>query len=270
MTRTLILLAVTLGSLSAADPPPDAREIVRKSVEVLQTDWTQAPNYSYTERAVHSKKRSQPIAMTFRVSMINGVPYRHLLAIDDQPLSSRQQTVEERKLVSETEKIQGESDSERADRVYSKQRDRDHAILMEIADAFDFTLAGEESVGGHDCWVLDAKPRPDYTPKNAAAKVLTAMHVRLWIDKNQSQWVKVEAEVFQPVSFYGVIAKVSPGTRLTLEQQPISDGVWLPKHFSMRVNATALGFINENSSDDKTYSNYAPQPEITARLVTKR
>jgi len=66
------------------------------------------------------------------------------------------------------------------------------------------------------------------------------------------------------------MAKVSPGTCLTLEQQPISDSVWLPKRFTMRVNASALGFINENSSDDKTYSNYAPQPEITARLDTKR
>jgi len=219
---------------------------------------------------VHSKKRSQPVAMTFRVSMINGVPYRHLLAIDDQPLPLKQQTVEERKLVSETEKMQGESESERADRVYAKQRDRDHAILMEIADAFDFTLVGEDSVDGYDCWVLDARPRPGYTPRNAAAKVLTAMHVRLWIEKNQSQWVKVEAEVFQPVSFYGVMAKVSPGTRLTLEQQPVSDSVWLPKRFTLRVNASALGFINENSTDDKTYSNYAPQPEITARLETKR
>jgi len=150
--RTLFLLVAGLGCLSAADPPANPREIVRKSVEALQTDWTQAPNYSYTERAVHSKKHSQPITMTFRVSMMNGVPYRHLLAIDDQPLPPKQQTVEERKLVNETEKMQSESESERADRVYAKQRDRDHAILMEIADAFDFTLAGEEIVDGYDCW----------------------------------------------------------------------------------------------------------------------
>jgi len=268
--RTLFLLAAALASLSAAVPAPDPREIIRKSVEALQTDWTQAPNYAYTERAVHSKKRSQPVAMTFRVSMMNGVPYRHLLAIDDQPLPLKQQTVEERKFDSETEKMQSESEIDRADRVYSKQRTRDHAILMEIADAFDFTLAGEDTIDGYDCWVLDARPRQGYTPRNAAAKVLTAMRVRLWIEKSQSQWVKVEAEVFQPVSFYGVMAKVSPGTRLTLEQQPISDSVWLPKRFTMRVNASALGFINENSTDDKTYSNYAPQPETTARLDRTR
>ena len=157
--KTLFLSVAALTSLSAGVPPADPREIIRKSVEALQTDWTQAPNYSYTVRAVHSKKRSQPVVTTFRVSMINGVPYRHLLAIDDQPLPLKQRTVEERKLASETEKMQSESESERADRVYAKQRDRDHAILMEIADAFDFTLVGEELVDGYDCWVLDARGR---------------------------------------------------------------------------------------------------------------
>jgi hypothetical protein len=52
------------------------------------------------------------------------------------------------------------------------------------------------------------------------------------------------------------MAKVGPGTRFELEQAPVGGKVWMPKHFSVRVNASALGFINEDSTDDETYSDY--------------
>jgi hypothetical protein len=271
MKALLLLLLVAAASQWAA-VPPDSREIIRKSVDVVEANWTQAPNYSFTERASHSKKRSEPVVKTFRVSMIDGAPYRYLVAVDDRPLRLDQQTVEECKLAGETEKRRSESEKERAQRVYnySKERNRDHAILMEIADAFDFEFAGEETVNGHDCWVLDARPRQGYTPKNHAAKVLTAMTLRLWVEKSQNQWVKVEAELFQPISFYGLLAKVGPGTRFMLEQEPITDTVWLPTRFSMRLNASALGFINENSTNDNTYSNYTPNTQKAARLEVMR
>jgi len=42
----------------------------------------------------------------------------------------------------------------------------------------------------------------------------------LWIDQRDSQWVRVEAEVVRPVSFFGFFAKVGKGTRFLLEQEP--------------------------------------------------
>ncbi len=129
-------------------------------------------------------------------------------------------------------------------------------MLLAMVDAFDFQLSGEERVNGHDCRVLDARPKPSYQPKNRETKVLAGMRGRLWIDKKQTQWVKVQDEVFKPVSFYGSIAKDGPGTRFMLEQEPVADNVWLPKRFSVKVNATALGFINEDSSTDETYHDY--------------
>src|SRR5689334_13533929 len=122
-----------------------------------------------------------------------------------------------------------------------------------MEDALDFQLAGEETVHGYDCCVLDATPKRGYQSNDRETKVLTGMRGRLWVDKNQYQWVKVKAEVIKPVSLFGFFAKVGPGTRFQLEQAPVTNNLWLPSHFSMRVNASAFGFINENSSDDETY-----------------
>jgi hypothetical protein len=202
--------------------------------------------------------------------MIDGSPYHHLIGVDDRPLSAGQQADEERKLRAEIAKRQSESHRERSKRIekYEKERHENRAMLLGMVDAFNFQLVDEDTVDGHDCWVLDAEPRPGYEPTNRETKVLKGMKGRLWIDKGTDQWVKVRAEVFKPVNFFGFLAKVGPGTRFMQEQAPVGENLWLPKHFSMKVNATALGFINEDSVDDETYRDYKPMSQITAALQT--
>jgi len=93
------------------------------------------------------------------------------------------------------------------------------------------------------------------------------MKGRLWIAKGQYQWVRVQAEVFRTVTFLGFLAKVGPGTRIQLEQEQVADNLWLPKSFSVRVKAAALGFIDESSTDDETYREYKPMPKMSAGLL---
>jgi hypothetical protein len=196
--------------------------------------------------------------------MIDGSQYHRLVAINDRPLSSGEQAEEENKVRAEVLRRGHESERERRKRVakFLKERDQDHAMLKEMVDAFDFRLAGEAKVDGHDCWVFDAQPKPGYQPKTRETKVLSGMKGKLWIDKSQNQWVRVEAEVMRPVSLYGILAKVGPGTHFFLEQTPVAGNLWLPTRFSVKVKASALGFINENSSDDETYRDYKPMPNL--------
>ena len=94
------------------------------------------------------------------------------------------------------------------------------------------------------------------------------MEVTFWVDKKTYQWPRVEAEVRTPVSLYGMIGKVNPGTKFVLEQEPVLSNLWLPKRFHMQVNATALGFISEDSSTEETYSNYRPIGQEAAASST--
>ena len=269
--KSLILLGITISFLAAASQPPDASEIVQRSVQKIQADWQQAPLYAYVERDVERKRHAAPTVKSYEVLMIDGSQYNRLVAVNDRPLSAGERAEEENKLKAEILKRDSESERERRKRVakYLKEREQDHAMVKEMADAFDFQLAGEENVAGHDCWVLDAEPKPGYQPRSRETKVLSGMKGKLWVDKKQFQWVKVEAEVMRPVSLYGFFAKVSPGTRFVLEQEPIAGNLWLPAHFSVKVNASALGFINENSSDDETFHDYKPMPNISALEARK-
>ena len=268
MLRTLSVAAAVIvtGTLSVAAPNP--QEIVTKSVEVIRSDWAEAPKYSFLERDMESKRRAPGTIKTFRVLMIDGSPYNLITAIGDEPLSPREQAAEQRKLQKEITKRRNEPEHERQKRIakYDKERSRDHQMLQEMVSAFEFHITGEAHVDGHPCWVLDAEPRPDYQPSSREGRVLKGMKGQLWIDKASNQWVKVHAEVVKPVSFFGFLAKVGPGTEFDLEQAPVAGGVWLPKQFNVRVNASALGFLNQDSVENDSYRDYQPMPQALAQL----
>jgi hypothetical protein len=259
-----ILIACGIGR--AAGLPTD--EIIRRSVSASDRNWRAAPGWSYQERDAKPKGGSQ----TYRVLIIEGSQYNQLVAKNDQPLSPEEQAAEERKLQQEIHKRKSESPGERSKRIskYQQERNQDHAMMLEMVNAFSFTPAGEEDVRGRPAYVFNASPKPGYVPKTRDAKVLTGMKGRLWVDKRTFQWAKVEAEVIKPVSFYGFLAKVEPGTSFLLEQAPVTGRIWFPVRFRQRVNAKALGIINENSQDDETYSDYKPLSQALTLSLNQR
>ena len=266
----LLVFAATGLHSFAATPSPD--EIVRRSVEAIQTDWAQSAKYSYLERDVESKRSGPRTAKMYRVLMIDGSPYNLVTAINDSPLSPGEQAEEQRKMQKEMEKRQHESERERRHRVekYQRENAREHDMLREMVDAFQFHLAGEADVDGHGCWVLDAEPKPGYEPTDHEGHVLKNMMGKLWIDKATNQWVKVHAKVVRPVSFYGFLAKVGPGTEFDLEQEPVPGGFWMPKTFHVTVRASALGVISENSEEDESFRDYQPMPQASALLQSSQ
>ncbi len=267
--RALILAAaISLSGLWAAGPAPNRVErIVAESVQNTNADWSAAPQYDFTERDVITKGGKR-VVRTYQVIMIDGSPYQKSIATDGRPLSAAQQTTEERKLNQEIARRRAETAAQRHKRVaeYDKERRQDHLLMQEMVRAFDFKLAGEETVNGRRCYVLNASPRPDYQPTSRETKVLKGMRGKMWIDEQRKQWVKVHAEVFRPVAFGLFIAHVQPGTEFELEQKPVEGNLWLPSHFMMHVKAQVLVW-SRRSIDDETYTNYHHSTEVSARVA---
>lgn len=190
--------------------------------------------------------------------MIEGSPYLEIIAETDYELPPAAAREEDQRLQLEVAKRRNESPRERRKRMekYTEDRNRDHAFLSELSAAFEYSIADEQQSERGALWIVEGKPKPGYIPSTREGKVLTGMNVKFWIDKATCQWLRIEAHVEQPVSIYGLIAKVNPGTRFTLELKPVSGNVWLPSRFTMQVNARALGFIRKDSVQDETYSNY--------------
>jgi uncharacterized membrane protein len=237
----------------AAFGEPDASTIIQRSVEANERDWEAAPAYGYTERV-----RSSSGVKTYDVEMIEGSPYRRLIAVNGRPLPPEERTQQQQSLKETIAERRRETPQARAERIaeYERGRKRDHLLMEQLTDALQFTLEGQRQLGSYRCYVLQATPRPGYQPPDTQAQVLTRMRGKLWIDAKSYQWVKVQATVIGAVSIDGFLARVEPGTRFELDKEPAGDGVWLPRHFSMSVRSMILFVFAYHKQADDWYSNY--------------
>jgi hypothetical protein len=251
-----LLTVILLWSIYAC-AQENASDIIQRSTEANKRDWEAAPQFDDYER-----DRTKDSDKTYSVTMLYGSPYERLIAINGHPLSAAQQEQEQKKFEDEVAKREHETPEERANRIakYNADRKRDETILEQLTKGFDFHLIGNQTLDGHNVYVLKATPRKGYRPPNRDSEVLPGMDGMLWIDRDTYQWVKVEAHVIHPVMIEGFLAEVEPGTRFELEKKPVADGIWLAAHYSMKADAKVLFLFPHREQENDTFFNYHRAP----------
>ncbi len=99
--------------------------------------------------------------------MEDGSPYRRLVARGDQPLATVEQQSEKARLAASIEERRRETTEQRQLRIaeWESRRRKQREPMQEVPDAFDFHLAGEQTLDAGEAYVIDATPRPGYHPK---------------------------------------------------------------------------------------------------------
>ena len=254
---------VCLVAAAASAQAQDAREIVRRAVDNDQGNFQGSRNYTYLQRQeTRELDRSGQIKSrkieTWDVTLLEGSPYRRLVARSDKPLSPEEQRVEEEKLRWNNDQRRMETSEQRAQRLAEWQRrlDRQREPVKEVPDAFNFTLLGEEQLGGRPVYRIEAAPKAGFRPKSRTAEMFPHVKLHLWIDKVDYQGARIEMEVLDSISFGGFLVKLSKGTRLLIEQARVDDGVWLPRQFSLTAAARILLVKGLTRELDYTFSGY--------------
>jgi hypothetical protein len=260
--RQIVLIAV--ASLSAAAlPGQDAREIVRKSVELDQANWLRMKDYTWiareTERHLDSagQVKSQD-SKTWETVVLYGEPHRRILKRDGQPLSPEAQQKQQAKLDQAVVRLERETPQQRARRLagYTRQREKDREFLSEIPDLYKFRLEGTQTMDGYNVWIISAIPKPDYQPRHRDAKALLKIRGKIWIDQAEYQWVRLEAQTTATISYGLFLARLNPGAKLFFEQTRVNDEVWLPKR-EVRSGSGRVGLLKKIALEQElTWSNY--------------
>ena len=250
---TRVLLGGVLAGLSFAAQQPDVKTIIQNSVAANERDFEAAPHFNYKE-----KDKSGNEIKAYQVTMIEGSPYQRLLSENGEPLSKERAAEGMKKQQQAIAQRKAESPEQRRSRIaeYEKGRKRDHQMMSQLSEAFDFTLEGKKKIRKFNVWLLKATPRPGYKPPNMEAQVLTGMEGEMWIDQKTYQWVKVTAKVIHPVSIEGFLAQVEPGTRFEIEKAPVPDGSWQITHFSMQSHAKVLFLVNHSSQEEDWFYDF--------------
>ena len=223
----------------------------------------QLRNYTYIERDVenHLNGKGQVKSTetrTYEVMEIYGEQVNRLIQKDDKPLSPKDAAKEEEKIQKIIKKRENESAKDRKKRGEKEAKDREEALkfVREVANAYNFKLVGSELVGGRDAWVIDAEPRPGFSPHMSEAKFLSKFHGQVWVDKSDLQLSKMDIQAIDTVSFGWVLARIHKGTRVMLEQTRVNDEVWLPRHLAFRLDARIALFKGYKLDGDQTFRDY--------------
>jgi hypothetical protein len=239
------------------------QEMIRLSAEKDVENDKRQRDYTYVERVEeHKLKGKGEIASTetrtYEVMEIYSEQVRRLTAKDDKPLSAKDAAKEDQKIQKLIDKRKNESDSQREKRLKEEEKDREEnrEFVKEIADAYDFKLAGIETLEGRDTYVIDGEPRPGFEPKRKEAKILPKFRFRVWIDRRENQWVKLDAQCIDTVSFGLFLARIHKGSRIVIDTTRVNDEVWLPRHVAVHVDVRVALLKNFNVEQDISYKDY--------------
>jgi len=271
-----VRLVAAFAILSSVLGAQDLREIVRHAVELDAKNVQMGRGYIFQERREQhefdgSGKVRKDEIRTWDVIPMEGTSYRRLVARNDVPLSAEEQRYEQEKQRLNADQRRNETPQERQRRVKDwerRQQQRTHEPLKELPDAFNFTPAGETLVDGRTVYVIDARPKPGYHPKSLAASYFPKIKARLWIDKAEGQWVKVEGETLDTISIAGFVLRVAKGTRYVAEQMRVGENVWVPKRVWYKASARIALFKSIQLEVETRLSDYRRLPADSAAITS--
>jgi len=266
VAKVFVLLAVSLAQLGAASAADltDAREIVRRSITAELENSKRAKNYTFLQRTEERElddggKVKSKQSKTYDVTMLQGSSYRRLIERNDLPLLPKEEKKEQDKLRTSLVDRRRETPAQREKRVseYDNRPGRNRAMLHEIPEAFDFRLLREEEVDSRRVYVIQGTPRAGYRPQSADARILLPkLKLTAWIDKADFNWVKMNAEVIETITWALCLFKLSPGARFELQQTRVNDEVWLPKHTWAMLSARVAFVKKVNLEQEATFRNF--------------
>jgi len=248
---------------TGAVPAEQIRELLRRAEEKDLENDKRERDYTYLEREEqhhldgHGKVKKIE-SRTSEVLEIYGEQVERLTAKDDKPLSAGEAKKEDDKIQRIIDKRKNESEDGRRKRLEheEKEREEDRKFVLEVADAFNFRLIGSEAIDGRDAWVIEGEPRPGYEPKERNAKMLSKFKGRVWIDKADSQWVKLDVTAIDTLSIGFVLARIHKGTNFVVELTRVNDEVWLPKRVQVHLDARVALFKSYDEDIELTYRDY--------------
>ena len=281
---SLLLLTVLPGASSGAaqtslPPPapsaasPDAGErplpelapFLQEVRERLHSDEVLLDQYTFTEK--HTEREldarggvRKVKTETYEVypSLEPGHTYRRLVEKNGRALDARELAAEDRK---HEKKVADDGTSEEIERRraarLAQSRKREESGVQQVFRIYDITVSGREILDGRPSIVLSFRPRPNVEASGRAGRVLKVLAGRAWIDEEDRQLVRVDAELVDNLSLgLGVLARLHKGSRASLLRRKVNGEIWLPAQARFSGSARLLLFKGLRLDGLSEYSDY--------------
>jgi len=256
--RALVLLLA-----AAALPAQTPQEIVRRALELYEKNQRALQDYAFSmssERRQFESNgglKSKSSLKTVR-DVVDGTFMTRVVERDGAPVPKDEldlQLAKHREWEAEQAKLAPAERAKQAEE-RTRRRLRELEFLKEMPDALTYTPLPIERVGGRETLVFQMAPKPGYRAKSTQARVFEKTRGKLWIDRADGQFRKMEAEVFDTVSVGGFLARIAKGTQFMLTRMPVAPGVWMLEHQLIRFDVKILLVKTVKSESEMRYAGY--------------
>ena len=182
---------------------------------------------------------------------------RHMLAKDGKPLEGDEKKKEDERFSKDfDEKKKKQTELENDPKKQAKRDEEEQAQISDFLRAERFTNPRRELFRGQEVIVFDFGPNPDYKPKKLIESVVQKLSGVLWVDEQARDVARLEARFNDNVKIGGgILASLSKGSNLVLEQTMVNNEVWLPSYSEVHAAARVVFFKVKQNEIDR-YSDY--------------
>lgn len=254
-------LALRVAAQTPADP---TRDLMRRGIANYERSSANIRHYFFdrltiTRQFEASGQIREERRNLVRRELFEGVPVTRLVERNGQPLPPDERAKADSNIRRARAEYAALSATDKAKRDAEGARpSREIEFLREMPEALNYEYVDSQWEGAREIMHFKMSPRPGYRPKNLQAKVFEKVRGEIWIDKNQSEMAKLDAEVFDTVSVGGILAKIEKGTHFLIERMPVEDNLWLPKEIRIKFGTKIMMVKSIRQESDITYSAYRP------------
>ncbi len=178
-----------------------------------------------------------------------------LIAINDQPLNQEQRAHDEERLQKLLNNPEEQQQKRRAEQEDAKKAEE---MLRVLPDAFLYTQSG---VNG-DLVIFKFRPDPNFDPPSRESSVYRGMEGTLILDARQQRLVKIDAHMFQDVTFgWGILGRLDKGGSFYVEQKQIEGTRWDITTMNVNMTGKALFFKTINMQEKEVLSDFHRLPD---------
>ena len=256
MASVAALVCAFAIPLSAQTPAQgvDAQALVRRAAANAVTG-AQETSKLFMYRAL--KETNSGTALREMVETKDVILAR-TLTWNGRELTAEERAKEDARLdlvVTSAEELRRKKAEQEADRRRTLQ------LVRALPEALRFQYDGTEMVHGREAIRLKFTPNPEFSPTSKETYGLKAAAGRLWIDKEQTRIVRMEAALTENVYIgWGLLGHINKGGRLELEQSLLPGNVWRISKLNIEATGRVFFFKSVNIKQRQSGWDYRPVP----------
>ena len=267
----LTLLASRGGARPGQDDTtaslPDLNAFLGEVRDHLHTDDFLLEQYTFNEKQTEKEfdgsgnvRKTTTSVYEVYPSPEPGRTYRKLIERDGRRLTAeelaREDEKQEAKETRKAAKLYGADASKRAS-AESERKLKETRTIEEIFRIFEFRITGRDELDGRSAIVVAFEPNPAAETSSRGGRILKKFSGRAWVDEEDRQLVRIEAELTDDLSFgLGILAKLKKGAHALFQRRKINGEVWLPAEARFVGRGRLLLVKGLNIDTISEYSDY--------------